>query len=64
MPDQSTFAYATIGGRLISVREAEVLWISSLTERRMVDNSSGRNDAVPYVSRIVAAALPARIFKE
>lgn len=59
-PEQAYFSYATIGGRLISVREAEVLWVGSLTGKQMVSGSDGQA-AVPYVSRLVATAMPARL---
>lgn len=60
-PEQAYFSYATIGSRLISVREAEVLWVGSLTARQMVSTGDGQAAAVPYVSRLIATALPARL---
>lgn len=60
-PEQAYFSYATIGGRLISVREAEVLWVGSLTGKQIVPSSDSQAAAVPYVSRLVATAMPARL---
>lgn len=59
-PGQADFSYATVGGRLISVREAEVLWVGTLTGRQQVTGTADAA-ALPYVSRIVAAAIPSRL---
>lgn len=60
-PNQADFSYATVGGRLISVREAEVLWVGTLTGRQLVGSGGAETAALPYVSRIVATAIPSRI---
>ena len=56
------YSQATVSARLVSVREAEVLWLASFTgSQTLGDRGNNDEEAIPGVAAVVASALPSAI---
>jgi len=60
-PDTEYETRASIGARLISVQQGEILWVGRYSAKGVSTNQQGEGaEMSAYASRIVANALPAR----
>lgn len=59
-PEEIEYSYASIGGRLISVRKAEVLWVANYTASIPGESDGAMLKAIRTASQRVANAFPTR----